>query len=192
MRVRSAPILRALERKDWNQQTLALWLSCAAPELCNKEWSVATWAAALSMWINLKRSPPEEVALAICFALGEPYDKLWPESLSAIATSDIRTSAEVDVSPRELESISQRALPPQRPIEFELETEDLKRLLQMELNRLRPRDRCAIEARYIEGLNYEQVGERLGITRERARQICERGLDEIRKHMAKHRQEWCQ
>jgi RNA polymerase sigma factor (sigma-70 family) len=48
------------------------------------------------------------------------------------------------------------------------------------LDRLTFRQRRAIQMRYIGGLEFEEIGDRLGVTRQRAKQLCNEGISRLR------------
>ena len=62
---------------------------------------------------------------------------------------------------------------------------DVMGLLEMYLSRLLPRDELVLRRRFLDGKCLREVGEELGVHKERVRQLQERALEQLRRHMAR-------
>ena len=117
----------------------------------------------LSAYVRMKESPikPDgtlrEFAWDICSALGCYPDDIWPKHLEKVKLK--RSSREVEISTCELEKISNA------------ESHVSQRLLlEKWSSALNEREKIAVSER-LSGATFEELGEVLGVTRERARQI---------------------
>lgn len=71
--------------------------------------------------------------------------------------------------------------------EIEQDNDKLFReVLNKAIKRLKPREQRALRLRFFEQKTLEFIGDEFGVTRERARQICERALDRMSIHVPNH------
>lgn len=72
--------------------------------------------------------------------------------------------------------------------------EDHRKMFRQVLNkalvRLKPREQRALHLRFFEEKTLGEIGDEFGVTRERARQICERALDNISAHVPEHMKDY--
>lgn len=59
-------------------------------------------------------------------------------------------------------------------------------VLDQAMRQLKPREKRALQMRFFEERTLEYIGDEFGVTRERARQICEKALDNISAHVPSH------
>jgi RNA polymerase sigma factor (sigma-70 family) len=65
-----------------------------------------------------------------------------------------------------------------------------RKTLDQAMRRLKPREQHALRMRFYEEKTLGEIGDVFGVTRERARQICERALDNISAHVPGHMKDY--
>lgn len=131
---------------------------------------------------NLSRYPTEEQAYRIALVAAVPVEELFPSYLGSIrkrvSTTTIPEDAVLSLQDAERLQISSNS-----SLESEVESRETLKTI-MNDGRLRPREIQILQMRY--GLNdgkereLEDIGEELGLSRERIRQIESRALRKMR------------
>lgn len=76
------------------------------------------------------------------------------------------------------------------PEPVEDNTELFRKTLDRAMDHLKPRQRRALRMRFYEQKTLGEIGDVFGVTRERARQICEKALDNIIVHVPDHMKDY--
>lgn len=76
------------------------------------------------------------------------------------------------------------------PEPVEDSTKLFRKTLDTAMRKLKPREQHALRMRFYEEKTLGQIGDVFGVTRERARQICERALDNISGHIPSHMKDY--
>ncbi len=76
------------------------------------------------------------------------------------------------------------------PEPVEDNTKLFRKMLDRAMDRLKPREQRALRMRFYEEKTLGEIGDVFGVTRERARQICERALDNISGHVPSHMKDY--
>jgi RNA polymerase sigma factor (sigma-70 family) len=172
IRVRNNRILRAIERAGYKSQAEAgRALGLAATDVCS--------------YVAFRRAPLaddgtwKESALRLADGLfADPAD-LWPEEARAV----MKANASFEASFAELQAFVGSDAVDASLIEHAVDVRGLRGLLADAKTKLHPRLKEAVDAYYNGEETFEAVGERLGVSRERARQLIVRGIEELRKEM---------
>lgn len=168
--VRNARLLRAIERaghRPGAQFADAVGIS---------------YTVALLPYLNLTRSPLNregllrECAWALCDYLGASPSDLWSdEQLRPLKRN--HSTFEIDAE-RVQALVSHRDLDGD-PVRFACRVQ-VTRLLQGAMDRLTTREATVIQGRFFEDLTLDEIGEQLGVTRERVRQTELKALRKLR------------
>lgn len=125
---------------------------------------------------------PAAKAIANFFCVEPEY--LWPESIKAVRRSRIQFTADYDSV---LDLMGQASKLASRSPELMLESKEMARDIELSFNELKPRKQHVIKRYYgFDNDNggpvtFDEVGKDIGVGKERARQICEKSLCDIKR-----------
>jgi len=114
-------------------------------------------------------------ALAVADLIGLPPEMIWTEAVRAVKQRQVT----MEVAAADLEAVAMMAA--QRTPDEMADVREKTRLLGESLGCLSEREQRVVVGRYVEELAYEELGQELGLTRERVRQIEMRALAQLRK-----------
>ena len=177
IRIRNGPLLRAMRMRGF--KTISEFARACG--YTNKTQP----ATGLSPYFSLRRAPIRKngewspIVLRMAKVLRLPPDCLFPEQHLRQALA--KSSGELEVSAEEVARLIAPQEPPS-PVAL-VERHDTERVVSQALGTLTPREERIIRLRF--GINCEdhglkEAGERLGITRERVRQLEAKGMRKLK------------
>jgi len=123
-------------------------------------------------------------ALELCDALTVSPEYLWPEAVLAVINPTIIAEMDaVDLAPQLLSS---QIHPTPLLAEEAFANEELRGALNRQMSLLKPRERRIMKMRYgydEEPMDLGEIGKRIGLSRERVRQIEDRARDKLRRNL---------
>ena len=140
----------------------------------------------LSMIINFKKNPSEDMRIALAVALEVPIDDIFPEKYDELyeRISPLKRVAHVEINTLRLNAPEVLMLEaPERTDELAIRNE-FADVIGEELSRYSPKEQRVLEKRYgLTGndvMTLEEVAKTEGVTRERIRQIEAKALERLR------------
>jgi len=134
---------------------------------------------------NMKKSPRAKngefriIADKIAIAFGMLCEYLFPPAVDRVTKSvSCGTFDESELPPAMLAEIDY--LPPHQDDDVQLS--EFREAIEERLKEFTPRQEKIIRMRFFEGMTYEAIGESLGVSRERIRQIEQGVLRALRRH----------
>lgn len=123
-------------------------------------------------YVAMKKKPISfkgwsKTALDLCAALNVGAQKLWPQHIAEMQIKKSSTEMEIDFY--EFSAIAANKADP-------LHITNQRQAIAAFSEALTPRERKLMIYRYVDKMTYKQIGEKMNVTVERARQIEKRGL----------------
>lgn len=162
-RYKHGELLAILRRLGWSQAELARRSGISVQMI--------------GCYINLVRRPGEEQANRIQRALGEAGEYLdveacWPETFEGLGRVIVREQTEdVPVS-----MLLDYSAPTETLALEDIKSRERMEVLESVLVQLDKQQQAAIRLNILEGLSLDETGKKLGVSRERIRQIVSKGL----------------
>lgn len=161
IRVKQGDLLRALRVRGWSQAQGAEFLGITQGEF--------------GLMINMRRirrNWPDKLASKLLELTGKLPEELFPEFVRSDEFQDAPRRLDIyrDITPAMLESFGGHLALPSPEDEY-LEKEARQRLMELMQNTLGPRAEAVMRMR-AEGMTFAAIGREIGVTVERARQIC--------------------
>ncbi len=168
-RLKQGDLLQAMRERDWNQRQLAEFLGINEVRL--------------GTLINLKHTPKKfskKIQKKLMKLTGKLPEDLWPEFVRTKEFLDMpkTRTAFAEITPRFLEAKGLLELPA-APDDI-ASAKELEEAVKVALETLTPRQELVIRKRFFEGKTLEEVGEDLGVSSERARQIEAKAFRRLR------------
>lgn len=174
-KLKHGDLLKALQARGWNQSEAANFLGITS--------------GLFGRWINMNEVPdwrtfPGDLTARLFELTGKMPEELWPEEVFTEefikAPKRLRSVRNIPVNLLAIAGVIQ--LPAPTPQDA-MEEDERRRIVRATLRTLPQREQTIIELRFFEEKTLEEVGQEMGVTRERIRQIEARALRHLRHPM---------
>lgn len=173
-RYKNGALWKALRDAKWTVRQLS-------------EASGVSYRVVLEQVNLLKKAPKQKVVTALVMAFAEvgvilEPSEAWPEDFSPMIVAPVVEQY------AEVEAASLMAARGMKEVEDSgLDVDDLKEALNYTLDSLNTEEEIALRMRFLGEATFREIGEALGVSQERVRQICAKGLRKMR-HPARMKQ----